>query len=175
MPDFLPRGDAELLQWSKNFDQQIQASGEQWSLSPQQIAEYSLRHAAFAEAFRVANDPSRRTRPTISSKDEQRASLKKSARHLAAILRTLLRDDPAAKIVLRLKPGEGRRQRMGAPSEAPTLWLTSTTSQREVIVKLRDASTSGRRGKPSDVEGATLMMFVGDRPPSDVGKWKFLM
>ena len=58
------------------------------------------------------------------------------------------------------------------PSSAPDIDIVSV-SGRSVKIRLHDAASPTRRGKPPLVSGAAVFSFVGATAPTDPAQWKF--
>lgn len=171
MPDFLPRRTADLLTWSANFDRTLAADPARFGLTPADAAAYAEAHAAFAAAYGTAADPLTRSPANILAKDEAEAALKRAARMLAGQARSYSRGNRAAQSALAtlgLRAGGARRRRIARPADAPVLFIDWPRGHT-VPLRLADASSPSRRGKPPGVSGATVFTFVGEEPPGNDG------
>src|SRR5947209_7219260 len=122
MPDFLPQGDAALLDWSASFDRQVNADPAGLGLSPEQAAEYRTLHLAFADAYLAAASPPTRTRGAVASKNAARSALKQKARQLVGIVKAQPGLGEAERVALRLlAPRGGRRVPHATPTHAPSI------------------------------------------------------
>jgi hypothetical protein len=114
MPDFLPRRDADLLNWSRNFDQRINSSYEQYGISAQQATDYSPLHAA-AAAYETWQRPDTRTPGARAAKDQAVAALKAQARRLVVFIRAT----PDVSDTLMIDAGLRPRKRTMTPTPRP--------------------------------------------------------
>jgi vacuolar-type H+-ATPase catalytic subunit A/Vma1 len=85
--DFLPERQAELLNWSRAFRQQIVAQPTVFGLTAEQAAWYATLDDAFAHELKLAQEPTTRTPVQIKKKNEAKKALKAGARMLARIVR----------------------------------------------------------------------------------------
>lgn len=174
--DYLPSREADLLQWSVNFNARINASPMNYGLSVAQAAAYTTLHDAFAAAYTAANEPITRTAATIATKNSAKEALIRGAggiRELAGIVQAFPGTTDTERIELGLTVRDTEPTPVPPPATAPTLSVISTLA-RVVKVRLRDAENPDRRGKPTGVSGAALFTFVGETPPSDPLQWSFL-
>ena len=173
MPDFLPRREAEMLLWSRNFDQRINAAPGDYALTAGQAAEYRTLHEAFADAFKLSQQPGTRTPVVLSERDEAKAALVAFARVLAGVVRSAPGVDDVRRLELGLTVrAKGRRPRIGRPTEAPHLFVEPVLARPAVRVTLFAPGAAVRRAKPAGVAGATVFTFVGEEPPLLLSEWK---
>jgi len=172
--DFLPRREADLRGWSCNFSEKINADPEAIGLTAAQAADYSAKHDAFITAYRLANEPCTRTRPSITAKNDALRAVRRAARQLAKIIHAARKATNAQKASLGLtvrRPG-GRHAHLPRPRTAPHLLARSVTGRR-VELRLRDPGEPTKRGRPSGVDRAVILMYIGDRPPADRSQWRW--
>jgi hypothetical protein len=60
------------------------------------------------------------------------------------------------------------------PADPPVLTIVSTLG-RTVELQLRDFNNTEKRGKPANVAGATILMYVGEEAPIDPAQWQFCL
>jgi hypothetical protein len=170
MPDFLPRRGAELLTWSKNFDQKISLDAEAYALSLEQAEQYSILHSAFAEAFRKANENSTRSPSSIQAKHDAESVLRKFARVLVGITRAApqVSDEQISKLNLRRR--KRKPSSIPRPQRAPRI-LAGNPVGTTIPLRLRDPDAPSSRGMPRDVQAATIFTFVGEFPPASRDDW----
>jgi hypothetical protein len=172
MPDFLPRREADLLQWSRNFDQKINAAPGDYALTAGQAADYRTLHDAFAEAFKLSQQASTRTPLALMAKDEAKAALLGFARVLAGVVRAAPGVDDLRRLQLGLTVRtEGRRARIGRPTEAPHVFVYAVPECCAVRVRVFDPGSAHRTAKPAGIAGATILTFVGEEPPLVLSEW----
>ncbi|MBC8106836.1 MAG: hypothetical protein H7Z14_09630 [Anaerolineae bacterium] len=82
---FLPRTDAALLAWSRNFLAKIQDSFEQLGLSLPQVEAYQQLHESFAANLQLCA-PQIRNKVSVAEKNASRAALKADAVRLKNII-----------------------------------------------------------------------------------------
>jgi hypothetical protein len=170
--NFIPSRGADLVNWSANFNTLIGATPTAYGLTTAQATAYGTAHTAYANAYSTATDPSTRTKSTIITKDVTRASLVALARQLARIIQANPAVTPAQKADLGLTVREVEPSPRPAPATPPDIDVISMMGST-VKIRLHDATTASRRGKPEDVIGAAVFSFVGTAPPTDTGAWKF--
>lgn len=164
---FLPRSDGALLAWSANFSTLISAGPVPLGLTPAMATSYAALHADFAAKL-AAVDPGVRSKMAVSEKNASRLELKNSARLLASIINGQATVTDAQKIELGLTV-RAHPARIPPPSESPQVRVKSVSGRTAVV----ELMTSGRRGKPAGVLGASLFSHVGATPPAELSDWKF--
>jgi hypothetical protein len=164
MPDFLPRGDGQLLGWARNFRDKIVASAQAYGLDPQQAAHFSARVDAFAKA------PSTRTRSATVRKDESRDAMKEDARRLAAIVRAHPGVTGGQRIDLGLGVREQRRRRAGRPRAIPSLGIQSAMGYT-IRVRVQNRESGKRGGRASGLSGAAIFSYTGAQPAARLAQW----
>ena len=63
--DFYPKREADIVHWTANFGEKINAAPMEFGLDRDQATDYTTLQSSFAELHQAANQPSRRT-PTIT-------------------------------------------------------------------------------------------------------------
>lgn len=171
MPDYLPRKDTDLRQWTANLSAQISANPGVLGLSPLQALDYAASVADFAAALGLATDPGTRTCGTVASKDAARRATVEMTRILVRIIRAV----PGISESQLLDLGFSARSAgspVHPPQTQPVLTLLPTVG-RIVRVSLRNAGAGTVRGKPADVAGALVFYCLGPDQPADVAEWTF--
>lgn len=167
---FIPSTDTGLLAWSLNFQTLIAASPAAYGLTGAQVAAYQALHLAYAAAL-AACDPTVRSRSTVAVKNAARTDLKKSLKLLVSVINGQVTVTDGQKIELGLNV-RAMPSPISAPALPPGLSVVSVVAWT-VRIKLYDRNSSGKRGKPAGVNGASVFSFVGAEPPSDISAWKF--
>ncbi|MEO6434282.1 MAG: hypothetical protein ABIP55_00775 [Tepidisphaeraceae bacterium] len=170
MPDFLPRRDAELLGWARNFRDKIVASAQAYGLDPQQAADFSDKVDVFAADYQAVASPSTRTRSATVRKDGSRAAMKQDARRLAAIARAHPGVSGEQRIELGLSLREERRTRGGRPRTVPQLVIRSATGHT-VTLRIRNGQSGKRGGRAEGLAGAAVFSYTGEQPPGRRSQW----
>jgi len=167
---FFPSSDAGLLAWSLNFNTLITATPTAYGLTAPLATAYGLLHTAYAAAL-AACDPAVRNKSAVATKNTARTNLKNEARLLANLVEGTASVTNAQKLSLGLNV-KTTPTPIPAPSSSPDLDLVSTTGWT-VKIRLHDATSSAKRGKPPGVNGASVFSYVGATPPADIGLWQF--
>ncbi len=167
---FLPQSEADLLIWSENFKMMISEAPTTYGLDAAKATAYSTTQEAFATAFQIARDPSTRTRPNVAAKDAAKEELIAASRSIAKVVEGTPSVTDAQKIGLGLTVRKTPTPRP-VPADAPTVEVMSVNF-RSVMIRLH-GDEPGRRGRPTDVAGASIFSFVGDTPNDDPKTWRF--
>ena len=166
----LPRTDNGLLSWSLNFSTKITATPTTFGLTAAQATAYATVHANYAAAL-AASDPTLRNRSSTAAKNMARAALKLAAEQSVS----LVNGTPSVTNAMKISLGINVRAvptPIPAPSAAPGLDVVSVSAWT-VKIKLHDATSSAKRGKPAGTSGASVFSFVGAAAPADLGSWQF--
>lgn len=170
MADFLPRRDLALLGWAHNFRNRILESGASYGIDPQHAADFAEKVDAFAEAQRVMNSPSTRTRLATMQKDDTRRALEADARRLAAVARAHPGLSGVQLIQLRLTPRSNRGRKGRRPRTMPSLRVVSAENY-SITLNVRNSESSPRGGRAAGLAGAAVFSYIGAEPPPRLAQW----
>ena len=170
MPDFLPRGDGNLLGWARNFRDRIVASPQVFGLDHQQAADFSARVDLFAADYQAVGAPSTRTPSATERKDNSRDAMKEDARRLAAIVRAHPGVTGEQRINLGLGVREERRRRIGRPRAVPSLGIQSAMGYT-IRVRVLNRESNKRGGRALGLAGAAIFSYTGAQPPAALAQW----
>ena len=168
---FFPGTDALLLAWSNNFRTLTSANPATYGLSVGQATQYATLDTLWAASYQAAIDPITRTKGKVAAKDQARHDLKVNARLLAKVV------EGQASVTNEMKVNLGLNVRampvpIPPPTLAPGLDIVSVTG-RSAKIRLHDAASTTKRGRPPGVAGASVFSFVGSSAPTDLTAWKF--
>ncbi len=173
--DYLPTREADLVQWSTNFDARITASAANYGLTPAQATAYNALHTAFASAWQTANENITRTPPNIGAKNTAKEALiagPGGIRELVGIVQEFPGTTRAERIELQITVRDTEPSPIPVPAVAPKLTIVSVNG-RTVKIRLQDADSPGSRAKPAGVKGASVYSFVGATVPETIEEWKY--
>ena len=175
--DYLPTREADLVQWSSTFGAYITANAAAVGLSAAQATAYNGLQVAFSDAWALANANATRTPSSIETKDGAKDALISGPDGIRALV-PIVQAFPGTTNAMRRDMGLTVRDSEPTPVPAPTLppdLAVQSVLDRTVTFRLRDIQDTTRRGRPAGVDGATILMFVGDSPPGDPLGWTLLM
>ena len=172
MPDFLPRREVDLLQWSCNFVRQIEQDAQAFGI-PQPLAEqYAATHAHCVTQYQLALRPDTRTPTQLQLKREAVEALRRQARLLAGIAQRSPGMTNDKRIALKLKQRRPRRRAVPRPVQPPVVWIRSVSGS-SFHIELLDKLTMDRKGLPAEVKGAQVFTCAGDECPADLDLWRY--
>jgi hypothetical protein len=171
MPDFLPRRAADMVSWSRNFDQRLNAAPDHFGIPDIQLAQYSDLHVAFAQAYQNAMSPGTRCVTLTAAKNSSEKLLRRLARSLAGMIRARRSIRDADKILLGVPPPKRKYTRIATPDRAPVVSVYEPVGGR-VMLQLIDPQIPWRSAKPRGVYGASILMCVNDEPYSSDKGWR---
>jgi hypothetical protein len=174
--NFVPSREAELSDFSRNFDTKITAEPTAYGLSAPQAAAYTTLHDTWISAYELVQDPVTKSPANVLAKNNAKDALVDGPggiRELARIVQSAPGVTNVQKLQLRLTVRDEEPTPIPVPTTAPALEIVSNVG-RTVTIRLHDPSTPERRARPEGVQGATIFTYVGEEnPPLDVTAWKF--
>jgi hypothetical protein len=177
VPTFPPSKEAGLLSWSSQFSNKITALPTAYGLVAGQATAYAALHAAYSAAYAAANNSNTNSKQAIMAKNQAKQALlygPGGAWELVDICQAWPDMTDALRGELNIRVPDNEPTPIPPPEFPPLLWIEST-SGRTMKIKLRDKENSDRRGKPTGVQGATVLYFVGENTPADPSQWMFLL
>lgn len=171
---YLPHREAELLNWSRNFDALITADPATYGLDALQATAYTTFHHDFVNAYQAAIDPGTRTPASVQTKNDAKRALIAEARRLARIIQAFPGTTNTERIALGLTVPDPEPTPIPVPDIAPEIDLISAVG-RTVRLRIHNEATLETRGKPQGVAGATIFSHIGTLPPApqDLHLWTF--
>lgn len=171
--DYIPSADADLVNWSDNFNTVISTGYASYGLSSGQAASYSTLNTAYADAYAAAVNPGTRTATTVAAKDTARNSLVAFARQLGQIARKYpgITDELLADAGLTVP--DPIPSPISAPTTQPVLSLQQSTSLTQVL-KYKDSVLVNPRSKPSGVVSLQLFRKIALTPPASIADCSFV-
>lgn len=163
MADFLPRADADVLQFTRNFAKQIQQDPSRFALSAEQAAGYVAAQAAFAAAYLASQNPVTRGVWTVMQKNEARKAVVGQTRELARLVRAQPGVSRLALVVLGLVRGSSVGGGAGEVEQVRGPSVRVRADSRRVEVELRTLAM--QRKRPSGAVGAAVYWAVGEDSP----------
>ncbi len=176
IPYFPPTRESDLVSWAANFATKISATPTAFGLTAGQATAFSALNTTWASAYTTATEHGTNSSAAIIAKNTAKQNLLNGgngARQLVAIVRafpTILKSQLAD---LGIRPRDVSPTPVPPPEFAPQLSIVSVAG-RTVKIRLRDQENIDRRGKPSGVQGASVMTFVGATPPADPLEWSLM-
>lgn len=173
--DYLPRREADLVQWSANFIARVSTEFASVGLTGAQATAYGALHTSFVDAWTAANEPITRTPAAIQTKNTAKEALVRGPggiRELVGIVQKFPGTTDTERVELGLTVRDTDPSPIPVPSAAPGLDVVSAVG-RTVKVRLHNAESPTSRAKPAGVQGASLYSFVGEQAPEDIDAWKY--
>ena len=170
--DFIPSTDAGKLAWSSNYSTLVSAGPIPLGLTAGIATLLATKQALFASTMAAAIDPSTRGKATVFAKDAARKDLIAYCRLTARTISGNMNVTNATKLALGLTVPQAVIGPIPVPATAPDIDVVSVIG-RTVKLRLHDAASATKRGKPRGVAGASIFSFVGAAAPTDASAWKF--
>lgn len=172
MPDYLPRSDRDVKQWTATMAALVSEAPADFLLTPERAAAYVELQQQFDAAL---------SRTLGNATDSTTATIQKNALRQALVAETraivgLLRASPGSMPTLSnlgLRPRKPPT-RIGKPTSTPTVDLLELRG-RSATILLRDPDSPNRRGMPRGVRFGSIFTCVTDGGQPGVGDaWTFL-
>jgi hypothetical protein len=171
--DFYPRQEGTILSFTRMFSDRIALAPADYGVSIEQCEQYAATQQAFADAYRITNDPTIATRPSRMAKNAAAAALEDATRFLARIIRA----HPGVTTTMRIELGLSEADAgeagaaVGPPKDQPLLIVRSIIG-RQIRIQLRDDAY--KRRKPAGVIGALLFVVRDEQASADLADWTFM-
>ena len=170
-----PTTDSGLLAFMTNMSTILTASGTSYGITSAQSTALANLTSVYAASLSLAQNPSTKTKTTVSAKNQALVNVKAYAKLLISVIEGQPTVTNAMKISLGLKVRTIPTP-VPAPGAAPALEVISVVGWT-VMIKLHDTNPSSKRGRPPGTAGANVFSFVpttpGQTPPADVSAWTF--
>lgn len=171
--DYLPSRDPELDTWLLNFSTLIAANPTNYGLVAADATAITNAYNAWHAAYLAATNPTTRTKATVMTKNEQKATVLSVVRGYAATIRVNRAVSDELKIGLGLHVRDSSPTPVPPPSTYPVL-AVSGMGQGVQDLRAADQSTPSRRGRPAGTAGLLLFRAVGVAPIIDPAQATFL-
>jgi hypothetical protein len=160
--DYIPKAQAQLAAWARNFRNQIAATPEAFGLMAADAAAIAQAVGRFDEALALTLDPGTKTKPAVADKDAKRAAMLATLRMYAQTLKRNRGISNEAKIALGLHLDATRLSVIPKPTTVPVLQVAPDAPLVQRLT-FRDIATPDRKAKPRGVIG--LLLAVVTAPP----------
>jgi len=147
----------------------LSASPESFGVTEAQANQYADLYEVFAEKYRIAVEPTTRTKPSVAAKNAARRELERESRALAQLIQATrhVTDEQKAELGLTVRD---RVQTPIARPDKPPMVRVELLHGSTMRVSLRGTGMT-RRGRPDGVAGAVVFSFIGDEPPASLDDW----
>lgn len=172
MPDFVPRRDAELVIFSRGLAMGVAAAPEVYGIPPDTADQLLALQQEFEVAYQRSQNSRTRTLPAIIEKDVVRATMLALLRQVAATARSSPGASDSQLVSIGLKRPSKARTRIGVPNHAPTLRIVQVRGTK-VLIQLADSRTTGSRGLPRGVFGASVYYCLGEESSTRRDRWRY--
>jgi hypothetical protein len=172
MPDFMPRADAELVQWGSTFARVLAAEPGAFGVSADEAAECVAAADAFAQKHLVTANPGERSGVDVVLKNEARAEMKRIIRSLVGRIRANRAVSDTQLVKLSLKPRRTDYSKGGRhlPQLGPNVNIISVKNAT-FDLHMGLPGKGQRAGLPRNAMGVVVMAYAGDQPPTDPTHW----
>ncbi len=168
---YVPATDAGLLDFGINFQAVMQSDPARVGIGDEQFQSLVAAQAAYAAAYRKANDQLTRTPGAIEAKNLAKTALIAEVRRLVPVIQVYPGTTDEDRTDLRITIRDGDPTPIGPPEVMPVLRIVSVVG-RVLDLELRREDGTTRR-KPKGVRAAWLYTWAGEDAPGDLSQWQF--
>jgi hypothetical protein len=168
----VPTRDSALATFAPNFATILSGSPTTYNVTAAQCTTLTTASTNFVTAYNACRAEGMRSKSLTAAKEAAKAALllpllRPMYAQVAALTSVTDAQKIALGITVRRHPAP-----QPAPSTAPAVNVVFVRG-RTVRLRLRDAASTTRRGKPVGVASATILSYVGTTPPADLAGWRF--
>jgi hypothetical protein len=161
----------DVVNGATNFAQIITVQYAQLGLTQPQATAFQTLATTLEAKYQLAERPDSRTPVAIEARNVARLAMKQSALNLARIIESTPTVTNDQLVALGLLPRRTPSP-VPTPGAAPGVELISVVGS-EVNIRVYNAQSATRRGKPAGAAAAFIYTFVGAEYPADPSKWTF--
>ena len=168
----IPSRESLALAWMQNFRTGIASDPASFDLVAADAVAIGVVVDAFAAAYTVVMDPGTRTKVTIITKDETRASAEQLCRQYAIQIKYNAGISNALKASIGVNPVNTTRTPINVPDTSPLLNIVAVTPGMQVV-RFADATTPDSGAKPFGAAQLEVYRAVGDAVVTDPDNAEF--
>jgi hypothetical protein len=164
--DYLPRREAELIEWSQKFVNYASLYAPSWGVPPQSMSALTELQASYVTNYEKARDPNH-GKVDIFEKDEARKYFVSDVR---GFVRTYIANNPLVSDVDKENLGVHIHKPHPTPIPPPTTYPdceVDTSMLRHLMIHFRDHNKDVK-AKPYGIHGAEICWEILDVPPTRV-------
>lgn len=173
MSDYIPAGDADLVQFATNFLTTASANLVALGVSADQVADVQDSADAFSSALTAHVNAQTAARAATQTKNTTRETLVQKIRMHAQQFQARPNVSDALRADLGITIPASNQTSVGAPTTRPVVSI-QTGNRLQHVVNFQDEMTPTSRAKPAGVLGCEIYRFVGTVPPTSNDQYSFL-
>ncbi|CAN0458816.1 unnamed protein product, partial [Ectocarpus fasciculatus] len=145
---YLPLKQADLLEFSQNLFDRLEANPESFGTSAEGIAPFAVAFNAFKAAYALMLNPATKNKVTVADKDEKKAAMIAAIRQLVASLQASPVMTNAKREELRITARGNEPTPIGPPQEMPVLRVEEVSGR---VMDLEVLNLENQKRKPAGV------------------------
>jgi hypothetical protein len=161
MADYIPRADANALNWFRVFKAGTSANASVYQLSQPDADLIASVVDAFAAAYAVSSDPARRNVGTIDRKFAARFNAERVCRHFAQLIKLNLGTSDGDKALIGVPTINNAKSRVTCPLSSPTIIVVAATNLAHTL-RYHDSLSPTVRAKPHGAQALQLHRVIDD-------------
>jgi hypothetical protein len=170
--DYIPRRDAEVLNWLRVFAGTISAAPSVYMLGPSDAAAIQRAVDEYAQAYALAKNPEFSTQVTVNEKDTARNSAEQICRQYASLIKPNAGVSDANKLAIGVRPLNRGRTPIHCPQSSPLLDILGAVPGKHVLC-FHDTSTPESPAKPFGAIHLQLFIALGEQKIPDAEEARF--
>ncbi|MDR1198908.1 MAG: hypothetical protein LBK94_07870 [Prevotellaceae bacterium] len=166
--NFIPRKDADFLQWTNNFMKYLGNRLTQFGFPKTVYDDLTVQHEDFVQKLEIADEPATRTKPSIQAKNTARVVFENALRQAIGEYLTrnhMLSDSDRDELGLPI------RKTSHTPAPVATTYPdfdVDSSVIRRLTIHFYDHGSAGSKAKPAGQHGAEIRWVILDTPPASL-------
>ncbi|MDR3351771.1 MAG: hypothetical protein LBO00_01880 [Zoogloeaceae bacterium] len=165
--DYLPKKEAELIDWGNNFVTEITASGPVWEIPPTEISGVSTALTNFKTLHAQAVSPSK-TSVIVAAKNAARDDFKARVRAMVRFRFANPSISDADRVRCGLHPRDNTKTPIPDPTTVPLIAELKPLGNTRVEIRAHDEATPESHAIPYGYNGCLLRYAFGPGPITDL-------
>jgi hypothetical protein len=165
MADFLPKRNADLLEWLKNFSSVLSGHAEAWGVPAQTASDLAAKTAAYETLYEAATGENG-TRALVLEKNEKRNALKTEVRNIKnkyIDYNDVVADPDRERLGLQAR--DRKPTPKPRPTSRPVLEIVPSNNRQHTGTAINQGT--GKKTKPADAYGVRYAWEIRDAAPAN--------
>jgi hypothetical protein len=170
--DYLPRKDAQFLQWVVNFIRYLTVAAERFGFPADILQQLSAKMNDFVQKFEAASNISTRTKLTVQAKNTARKSLEQDVRQLVKEYLTnnhLVTNEDRDGLGLPIY--KTTRTPSAVAKTYPAVWIDSSIIRRLIIHFGDQEKNKESKAKPPGQHGVEIRWAILETVPTSLNEF----
>lgn len=170
--DYIPRGDAELIEFANNFVTKTDGNEADYGLTAADTGEVKALKLTFAGSYADNNSKQTAARSARTQKDSDRKSLVSKLRESSQVVQEHPKTTDAMRDGLMLPVRDKEPSNIGEPATQPVAEIDTSVQLRHLITFYNQGSIS--KAKPEGVKGCEIWCRIGGEATMNEDDYRYL-